>query len=425
MRTKKGMLACGLLTAFVCCVMEVQAGVALSNVKVQQRYPWNGKVDIWFNIAGTRQNNSVIIRALDTETGRTLDVRSLYDDNGQLILPPIKMGTGKHHIVWNADEDVEAGFKTESLAVTVSAGKYYDHPLYCVVDISGGPTAAHYPVTYLDGVPDGGWTEEYKTQKIVLRLIQPGRFIEGPNDGNTWFADNSFREVTLTKPFYMAIFETTQAQWKNVTGTSSGGTGMDDSKSDRFGNTRPQRVWLSTVRGNDANMAWPTSREVDEGTFMYLLRQKTAMNGFEIPTEAQWEYACRAGTSDNEVHQSSNGYYGHEHSQEIILNEVGSEAPNAWGLYDMLGNAGEWTIDKCEVSYGYAPVVDPKGPLDVTGIGTGPYYANSIIMRCLRGREIPGAKVFAAKARAMWYDDSKYSINDLAAGFRIILQLEH
>ena len=420
MRIKEGILACGLLPALVCCIMEVQAGVALSNVKVQQRYPWNGKVDISFNIAGTRQNNSVIIRALDTETGRTLDVRSLYDDNGQLILPPIKMGTGKHHIVWNADEDVEAGFKTESLAVTVSAGKYYDHPLYCVVDISGGPTAPHYPVTYLDGVPDGGWTEEYKTQKIVLRLIQPGRFIEGPNDGNTWFADNSFREVTLTKPFYMAIFETTQAQWKNVTGTSSGGSGMDDSKSDRFGNTRPQRVWLSTVRGNNANMAWPTSREVDEGTFMYLLRQKTAMDGFEIPTEAQWEYACRAGTSDNTVYRSDYDYI----SGKAILREVGLGVPNAWGFYDMLGNAGEWTM-----SYGYAPVVDPKGPLDVTGIGQGVYYADGTIMRCLRGSQEPGSKTFAAKYRAMWYDGNGASAGSAAgaelAGFRIILQLEH
>lgn len=413
-------LSYGLMLALLCLTTGIQAGVALSNVKVQQRYPWNGKVDISFNLAGTRTNNAVTITALDTATGRMLNVRTLYDDNGQLVLPPVNMAPGKHRIVWDADTDVEAGFKTESLAVTVSAGKYYYHPLYCVVDISGGATATHYPVTYLDSVPEGGWTDEYKTQKIVLRFIPAGRFIEGPNDGTTWFADNTSREVTLTQPFYMAVFETTQAQWKNVTGSTSGGKGMDDAYVG--GGKRPQRVWLTTVRGKDANLAWPTSREVDEGTFMFLLRQKTSMAGFEIPTEAQWEYACRAGTSDNTVYTLDFEYYSWG---EIILKDVGLYAPNAWGLYDMLGNVGEWTIDKCETSYGYEPVVDPLGPLDVVGIGSGPYYSSGIIMRCLRGRPTPGGKQFAARFRHMAYDSSGGTTDQIAAGFRIILQLEH
>ena len=94
--------------------------VALSNVKIKQRYPWNGKVDISFKFASTRSNNVVRVTALDTTTGNKLNVVTLFDEKGTPLFAPIKMSPGDHRIVWEADKDLEAGFRSESLAVSVS-----------------------------------------------------------------------------------------------------------------------------------------------------------------------------------------------------------------------------------------------------------------------------------------------------------------
>ena len=106
------------------------AAVALSNVKIQQRYPWNGKVDISFKFNSTRSNNTVRITAIDRSTGERLNVVNLFDENGTQLYAPIKMAPGEHRIVWDADKDLEAGFRTESLAVTVSVGKYFEYLVF-------------------------------------------------------------------------------------------------------------------------------------------------------------------------------------------------------------------------------------------------------------------------------------------------------
>ena len=371
-------------------------------------------MDISFNLASTRAYNSIRITALDTKTGQTLNVSTLYDELGNPIVAPVKMAPGKRRIVWDADADVSSGYSTDSLAVTVVAGKFYDYPQYCVVDISGGATASSYPVSYLDAVPDGGWTDEYKTNKIVLRLIYPGVFVQGPNEIG-WMRDDSYRTVTLTEPFYMAIFETTQCQWEKV----MGGPGKVGTRVPT-GAIYPQKVCLNEVRGKDANLAWPTSRVVNTGTFLHNMRVKTLME-FEVPTEAQWEYACRAGSAANTIYWKE--YPTDPISQYIIPTKVGEEEPNGWGLYDMLGNIAEWTVDKCQPSYGYDPVVNPLGPLHVQGLGMGMYYSEGVIMRCVKGHQgDTSGGGYAAHFRSMWYDSDPQNVLDI--GFRMIIRLK-
>ena len=147
------------LIGLICAValsINAFAAVALSNVKIQQRYPWNGKVDISFKFNSTRSNNTVRITAIDRSTGERLNVVNLFDENGTQLYAPIKMAPGEHRIVWDADKDLEAGFRTESLAVSVSVGKYFEYPTYCAIDISGGTDAEKWPVTYFDEMPAGG-----------------------------------------------------------------------------------------------------------------------------------------------------------------------------------------------------------------------------------------------------------------------------
>ncbi len=155
----------------------------------------------------------------------------------------------------------------------------------------------------------------------------PGTFTMGSNDGDD---DETPHQVTLTKGFWMGKTEVTQAQWESVMGNNPS----------RFeGDNRP----VENVRWNDAQQ----------------FCQKT---GLQLPTEAQWEYACRAG-STGEYAGTGNlddmGWY--DRNSDYETHPVGMKQPNAWGLYDMHGNVWEWCADWCG-EYPSGAVTDPQGP---------------------------------------------------------------
>ena len=207
---------------------------------------------------------------------------------------------------------------------------------YYVIDLSGGPNAVSYPMEILDGEPSGGWTTEHKTTKLVLRRIEAGEFMMCNQVS-----------VTLTRPFFIGVFEVTSAQYAQVMGGS--------------GNMCPKAgISYNTIRGNssDSNYSWPGSANVDPSTFIGKLRTKTGIPTIDLPTEAQWEYACRAGTTtdfnngtnwnndpdaeDENLNQL--GWYVWNSDNE--LKEVGCLQTNAWGLCDMHGNVSEWCLDR-------------------------------------------------------------------------------
>jgi hypothetical protein len=172
---------------------------------------------------------------------------------------------------------------------------------YLVVDLAGGSSASSYPVSYLTNAPAGGWTDEYKTSKLVLRRIPAGTFMMGLPSTSESFGDPNHQEahpVTLTKDYYIGVFEITQNQWERVMGVKPG----------YFNNaacyaTRPvEQVSYYDIRekpGNqdDPDVNWPLNSAVNTNSFMGKLRAKTGLTGLDLPTEAQWEYACRAGTA--------------------------------------------------------------------------------------------------------------------------------
>jgi len=260
--------------------------------------------------------------------------------------------------------------------VTIEVQALVGSGLYLVIDLSGGTSATSYPVTYLGAPPAGGWTDEYKTTKLVLRRIQPGTFTMGSpvgEVGRSSYEDQ--HEVTLTKPFYMGVFEVTQRQWELVMG----------SKPSYFSNvsyyqTRPvENVSYNDIRGSSAGAGWPNSSAVDASCFLGKLRAKTGLEDFDLPTEAQWEYACRAGTttalnsgknltstgSDANMAEVGRYWYngGSSYSSGVDTSgataKVGSYQPNAWGLYDMHGNVWEWCLDWWTSSLSSA--TDPVG----------------------------------------------------------------
>ena len=248
---------------------------------------------------------------------------------------------------------------------------YQVNGTYMVIDLSGGPNAVRYPISYLHSEPAGGWTTEYKSTKMVLRLVSAGKFMMGSPENELGHCDDEILHlVTLTKPFYVGVFEVTQKQYKLVTG---------EDPSEYKGDARPvENVKWINIRGNEKGCDWPDNDNVDEWSFLGKLRTKTGFK-FDLPTEAQWEYACRAGTTTalNNGTNITNCYYdgnlnllarwsysgGGDYDENgnclghII---VGSYLPNAWGLYDMHGNVDEWCLD-WDYSYTSDPVIDPIG----------------------------------------------------------------
>ena len=229
-------------------------------------------------------------------------------------------------------------FAAEGVAGCRKSSSGVDNATYMVVDLSGGKDASAYPVSYLKDVPSGGWTDEYKTSKLVLRKIPSGTFKMG---------DKSV-SVTLSKPFYIGVFEITQKQYGLVTGKDP---------SYVKGNTLPvDCVSWNVIRGA---YNWPGVETVSQASFVGLIRSKTGLE-FDLPTEAQWEYACRAGTTTSYYWGNSfdGRYVWYWDNADLEVKAVGRLIPNDWGLYDMIGNAYEWCLDwyRPELQGGVDPV---------------------------------------------------------------------
>jgi formylglycine-generating enzyme required for sulfatase activity len=166
---------------------------------------------------------------------------------------------------------------------------------------------------------------------MKMALIRPGKFMMGEGDDR--------HEVTISKPFYMGVTEVTQAQYEAVMGTNP---------SDFKGATNPVEI----VSWNDA------------AEFCKKLSEKTRQ-AVRLPTEAEWEYACRAGTqtafSFGDDPSALGDYAWWAKNSAKTTHPVGQKKPNAWGLYDMHGNVWEWCADWYE-AYPKGSVTDPSGP---------------------------------------------------------------
>ncbi|HPY90673.1 MAG TPA: formylglycine-generating enzyme family protein, partial [Lentisphaeria bacterium] len=245
---------------------------------------------------------------------------------------------------------------------------------YLVIDLSAGANADNYPITYRAAPPDGGWTEAYKTTKLVLRKIPAGALTMGsPEDEPGRGADETQHRVTLTKGFYMGVFEVTQKQWNLVMGNWPSSFANESCR-----NSRPvESVSYDAIRGNNTGSYWPDNNDVDADSFLGRLQARTGLR-LDLPTEAQWEYACRAKTttglnSGTDVtgeeecpNMAEVGRYKHnggaDGSGDGGPAKVGSYKPNQWGLYDMHGNVSEWCLDWWDGSdYSAQAVTNPAG----------------------------------------------------------------
>ncbi len=337
-----GMVAWILMTPFV------RADVKVANISVKPRYPWNGLVDITYYVACNALNEKgqpydihVDFMGYDAVLKRDIPMTSLTGDG---VDSSVKLD-GPNTVTWDARKDYST-LNSSAFQVRIHACI----GLYMVVELTENANATSYRIRYTDTEPD---LEEdtCRTTEIWLRRIPAGTFIMGEGD--------SEHAVTLTHPFYMGVFECTQRQWELV---------MGDNPSSYKGNNRPvEQISYNMIRGSleTGGAGWPSKgHAVDGMSFLGKLRAKTGLT-FDLPTEAQWEYACRAGTNtafnsggvgrcgDNK--SDNKGGYSDYHTK------VGSYPGNDWGLYDMHGNVWEWCLDWYG-NYGTAAEEDPSGP---------------------------------------------------------------
>lgn len=345
MNMKRVMIA----TVMTVAILSVEASVSVTNVTCQQRYPWNGMVDIDYEIVSDQPDALfwVYPKGTDNWLGKRVVMNTLSGDGATNAV-----GVGKHRMVWDAKTDMPK-YHTKDLQVTLQV--IANAAKYLVVDVSNGPTAPFYNLRYSSEPPDLN-DDTCRTDEIWLRLVLPGTFMMG--------ADQKL-QVTLTKPYYMAIFEITQKQWENVMGTNP----AEDFK----GDCRPvENVSYSDIRGAVLGAQWPTSHAVDTNSFMGVIRAKTSLL-WDLPTEAQWEYACRAGTTtlfNNGGNSASDlrsvGRY-YKNRNDNINGYSGGTAPvghylaNGLGLYDMHGNLWELCLDHYNAYIGTTNVIDPVG----------------------------------------------------------------
>ena len=191
-----------------------------------------------------------------------------------------------------------------------------------------------------------------KGETLKLTLISAGKFQMGSPKSEPGRQDDEGpqREVTISNPFYMGIYEITQAQWKAVMGTEPWAG----------------EKYATSGGGNAASyISW-----ADATKFCEALSKKTGKK-VTLPTEAQWEYACRAGSktaynfADDSWSRSLVDYAWYDKSAyekgEKYAHAVGQKKPNAFGLYDMHGNVTEWCSDRYdEKFYAKAKNVDPE-----------------------------------------------------------------
>lgn len=479
-----GLAAVGALVASAAPVVE--------SVIVRQQWPWSDLIKVEYCLSGIINAANLSVQAWNgtEEIDATLlrsaingDTIGVSDNVGSFLIDPkVIFGTEKQNL---------PNFRVK-LTATDAVGDL-DEVLYKIFDLTNGSCEnvtrrgllnGHYGSVETDfakvGLDFGVsgfntslddvliWTGvtnniEYKTSKLVMRKIPAKNksFWMGAGENELWPTETHtkpYRQVSFTNDYYMAVFELTDGQLQCIiTNTPTSTLTIAASDKMRFTNedwryVRPVNVPDYIVRWNMATWPKPEAAGVftdNRSSVVGNLRLLTGNSKFDLPTEAVWEYACRAGTettfncgldtndssiqaklarSSHNSNMNSSNYNKAEYLSTWTpadggTAEVGSYPPNAWGLYDMHGNILEACLDHYiddPTTLPYYSSVDPWGPTEEDG--TSPSAAAPRLIHVGRG----GAYWYPASYFRSAYRYSLFTNNssDPIIGARLCLRVD-
>ena len=349
-----------LYTFYTAIALTAAAESVISNVVVNQRWPWSEKVDVDFILSGDTS---------DVEVTATWDAHPAPYRLGTLFAA----ASGHNRLTWDPSKSPFAGQTLTGFTVVVSNVAASAHN-YIVVDLVDGG------YEFLSDVPAGGWTDAHKSSKMVFRRISAGTYTLGEsvetfshlqhyNPGSLTTTNCNRRTVTFTSDFYVGIFKYTAAQHACLETGTAGTT------------YTPQNMSYDALRGAKPAIDWPnTAYSVAEDSIVAKLRAKAGLV-VDLCEEEQWEAAARAGTdtfwptggTTNEnlsTHTNQvNGFIAWHGNGGSALTVVGARTDNGWGLFDVVGLAGEWTLDTAQNYGDYSPLLGlPVASTDPTGV---------------------------------------------------------
>ena len=336
---------------------------------------------------------------------------------------------GSHTLYWQADKSWQGYRLTSDFSVVAWATNA--PPDYMVVDLVVKKGERTYYIAP-EQLPDGGVTNtKYKTDYLVMRRI-PAKDVIFPMglNGNT-SGRFVYHRVKFTNDFYMAVYELTQGQFKNVLNESDWSLSyfsyISSSAADEYrANLAAPIPQMRYYELRGYGKKWPTDgHDIDSDSCLNTFRTTLNLPTLDLPTEAEWEFACRAGTAGNRYDGTADGTlptcgWVDGNWPPKAPHTVGLLQPNAFGLYDMIGNVAELCLDLYNEGDAYAeydpnrtkePVIAPVGPEFDNGGGT--------TNRVMRGHGIWEAyPIWNANS---WYRTPKhYSSNYPTFGFRLV-----
>ena len=260
--------------------------LTVTDIKVAQRYPWNGLVDITYTVNCDDPTKDVWVYPVgyDADNDKTVALMPAHL-TGDGVGKAVKSGT--HRMTWDMATAMGKDYNRAAFSVKMHA--FCDAAPYMVIDLSSGSESERYEVSYLAEEPEGGWGEEYLTTKMVFRLILPGRSYDCKLKHSEYSTPLINTDTTVDQPYYFAVYPMTQRQWRLING----------------GSTTTPTYWIygvsyNRLRGSVLGSKWPANQQVDADSVCGRMRLRTGMT-VDIPTYAQWYRAASADFMHTEI----------------------------------------------------------------------------------------------------------------------------
>ncbi|MBR2838713.1 MAG: SUMF1/EgtB/PvdO family nonheme iron enzyme [Kiritimatiellae bacterium] len=350
-------------TVLLLAVTASAADPTVSNVLVSQGA--DRRVTVSYDLSGA----PAIVTFEVFTNGVSIGGRALWASYGDVN---VKVPPGNRAIFWQPREWNDRFVDDGSVSVKVTAHALDNPPDYMAVDLGMPSNCVWY--ANAEAVPFGVTNDVYKTEKLLMRRIHAAgvRWRKGSSQGQDtghWGTEPAY-PVILTQDYYIGVFQVTYRQCALFSNPGANNTSyalypQQNVNSDNLRGTLPDYDWY--LEGSKVNQNLPIGK----------LRNYTGIKTFDLPTDAQWEFACLGGTAHPRFgvlaadlpkyawHASSDyTMYGATGSKSV--QHVGLLLPNPYGLYDMLGNGSELCNDWYGEGDDYAVEgvlqVDPRGP---------------------------------------------------------------